>query len=211
MKNTTRSIGRDRRRSQAGFSLMEVLVSIGIMTVIMGSTMGALSQAMKANETAMLVTSMNNTLRTGMDLMIRDLLQVGSGMPVGHAVLIPSGTGSARINLPGPPGTAWTSVAGDPDLNAVNPGPGLGPILNGAATDTITTLAADSTFSRVQLTSRALDGSSIDVDPAVNIGAGPDRVVPGQLIMLERLSMQILLEVTAVDASAGSVSARPTR
>ena len=124
MRNTQRSIGRDRRRAQAGFSLIEVMVSVGIMTVIMASTMGALSQAMKANQTAQLVTAMNNSLRTGMDLMIRDMLQVGSGLPTGHYVLIPTG---GQINMPGPPGTAYKSVVGDTDLNAVNPGNGARP------------------------------------------------------------------------------------
>ena len=59
------------------------MISVGIMTAIMAATMSALSQAMKANETAVLVTGMNNSLRTGMDLMMRDLLQVGSGLPPG--------------------------------------------------------------------------------------------------------------------------------
>jgi prepilin-type N-terminal cleavage/methylation domain-containing protein len=206
MKNNQRSLGRNRRGTQAGFSLIEVVVSVGIMTVIMGSTIGALNQAMKANETALLVTSMNNSLRTGMDVMIRDMLQVGSGLPVGHAVLIPSGTGSARINIPGPPGTSITGVATDVDLNAVNPGPGLGPVLNGVATDIVTTLAADSTFSHVLLTARSLDGTTIDVDPATPIGSGPDKVMPGQLIMLEKGTMSILLEVTDVNAAARRIT-----
>jgi prepilin-type N-terminal cleavage/methylation domain-containing protein len=132
MKNTNRSIGRRRHGRAAGFSLIEVMVSVAIMTVIMGATMTALSQAMKANETAVLVTSMNSTLRTGMDLMIRDMLQVGSGLPPGHYVLIPSGSGT-RINMPGPPGTAFKSVLGDTDLNAVNPGTGLGLLVNQVA------------------------------------------------------------------------------
>src|SRR6185503_9176571 len=213
MKNIQRSIGRDLRRTQAGFSLVEVMVSVGIMTVIMGSTMVALSQAMKANETAQLVTVMNNSLRTGMDLMIRDMLQVGSGLPTGHFILIPSGDGG-QMNMPGPPGTLYKSVIGDTDLNAVNPGTKLGPLVNlvggGACstegpgcvkTDTITTLAADSTFNDIYMTARAANGTWIDVDPLVNIGTGPDRVIAGQLIMLQKISYAILVQVTSVDAS----------
>jgi type II secretory pathway pseudopilin PulG len=209
MINTHRSIGRVRSSTSAGFSLVEVMVSVGIMTLIMAATMSALAQTMKANETAVLVTAMNSSLRTGMDLMMRDLLQVGSGLPPGHFVLIPSGAGE-RINLPGPPGTAYMSVAGDVDLNAVNPGPGLGPLVNMVAattcttegstcvkTDMITTLAADSTFTHVALTARAANGTTITVDPAVNILSGPDRVVKGQLIMLEKGSYAVLVQVTA--------------
>ena len=91
------------------------------MTLIMAATMSALSQAMKANETAVLVTGMNNSLRTGMDLMIRDLLQVGSGLPPGHFILIPSGT-AAQINMPGPPGTTYHDRAGRHRLQRRQPG-----------------------------------------------------------------------------------------
>jgi type II secretory pathway pseudopilin PulG len=196
MKNFLRSIGRVRSGTAAGFSLVEVMISVGIMTVIMAATMTALSQAMRANETAILVTGMNSSLRTGIDLMMRDLLQVGSGLPVGHYILIPSGSGE-RINLPGPPGTAYKSMAGDVDINAVNPGSGLGPVVNGIATDMITTLAADSTFTDVQLTARAANGTTITVQPGVNILTGPDRVSKGELIMLKKGATAILVQVTA--------------
>ena len=212
MKNTFRSIGRRRSRGSAGFSLIEVLVSVAIMTLIMASTMSALSQAMKANETAPLVTGMNNSLRTGMDLIIRDLLQVGSGLPVGHAVQIPCCT--TQINLPGPPGPISKYALGEPDLDAVKVGTRLGPLVNQIAgtactvesatcvkTDIITTMAADSTFTDVRLTSRLANGTRITVDPAVNILGGADRILPGQLIMLEKGSYTVLLQVTQVDSS----------
>jgi type II secretory pathway pseudopilin PulG len=211
----------ERLAGTAGFSLIEMLISVGIMTAIMGATMMSLAQASKANETALLVTAMNNTLRTGMDLVIRDMLQVGSGMPPGHYTLMPSGSGS-RMNLPGPPGTAYKSVLGDLELNAVNPGTGLGPLVNQvaatactvagptcAATDMLTVLAADSTFTHVQLVSRLANGTTIRVDPAVNIGTGPDRVTAGQLIMLEKGSYAILVQVTDIDATTNTIFFTP--
>ena len=87
-------------RSDAGSSLVEVVISMGILTVIMGATMGGLSDIMKANQNVMMVSSTNNALRGGMDLMVRDLLQVGSGLPASHAVTIPSGAGSQRVRIP---------------------------------------------------------------------------------------------------------------
>jgi type II secretory pathway pseudopilin PulG len=198
MITSTRSSGGVRRSAAAGFSLVEVIFSMGIMLAIMGATMTALSQAMKLNETAVLVTGMNSNLRTAMDLMIRDLLQVGSGLPTGHFVLTPSGVVSTQINLPGPPGPTLHNLTTDTDFNAVNPAPGGGPVINGVATDTICTLAADSSFNAVALTAVALNPTSIDVDPAVNIATGPDRVLPGQLIMVKKGVYAILLQVTSV-------------
>ena len=219
MTNTHRSIGRVRRGTAAGFSLVEVMISVGIMTAIMAATMTALAQAMKANETAVLVTGMNNNLRTGMDLMIRDLLQVGSGLPPGHFILIPSGAGE-RINMPGPPGTAHLSTVGDAEINAVNPGADWSarqPVAGTACTvdgpgcvrtDTITTLAADSTFTDIALTARTrrTGRPSPCTRCRQHRSTGPDRVVPGQLIMLERGCVYGAVAGDGVDARSDMIT-----
>jgi hypothetical protein len=195
-----RQIAHVRQRGTAGFSIVELLMSTAITVVIVGSTMTAMTSALRDNKTAMLVTSMNSGLRTGMDLMVLDLLQVGQGLPTGRLILTPSGNNSVQINLPGPPATALKNAIGDTDISAVLPGPGLGPVVNGVATDIITTLQADSAFDEVKLTALAPDGSSMTVDPAVDISnGGPDDIQPGQLIMLTKASVSTLVEVTRVD------------
>ena len=199
MKRPQPISGGGRLREAAGFSLVELLVSSAIMVTILGSTMMTMTQALRVNETALLVTGMNSTLRGGMDLMIRDLLQVGSGLPPGHVILTPSGAGSLPLRIPGPPGTAFLSVSGDPDLSAIVPGPGLGPVINGVPTDIITVLAADNTFTDVALT--AVTSTSVDVSSAVNIASGPDRVLPGQLMMIEKGATTTLVQVTTVNTS----------
>ena len=223
MKTNFRSVV----RTQKGFTLLELLVSVAIMSVIMGGTMLAMAQAARANETALLVTSMNNSLRTGMDMIIRDLLQVGSGLPPGHAVQIPCCT--TRVNLPGPPGTTRQTALGDTEIYAVMQGTRLGPLVNQngttictvesvdcVRTDTMLTLAADSTFRDVPLKARDPNGTWIDVQTKgldniagnaddVNIATGPDRVVAGQLIMLEKGSYNLLLQVTDANPSTGRI------
>ena len=124
---------------------------MGVTVVIMGTVMQTMSSAIRANQQTLLMTGMNANLRTGMDLMTRDLLQTGQGLPSGGVILIPSGAGSTQIKLPGPPGTNYKSVVGDIDMSAVTPGPGLGPVINGVATDTITVLEADSAFDHKSL------------------------------------------------------------
>lgn len=188
----------------AGFTLVELLISMGITVAIMGATLAGLTIAVRSNETALLMVGMNNGLRTGMDLMGRDMLQVGSGLPTGHVILTPSGVGSSLIRLPGPPGTAFTNVAGDTDISAVLPGPGLGPVVNGVATDMITVLTADNNFTDVGLT--AVTSTYVDVDPAVNIAAGPDRVLPGQLILIDKGSVTTLVQVTSVNTGTQRVN-----
>jgi prepilin-type N-terminal cleavage/methylation domain-containing protein len=184
---------------QAGFTLVELLTSMAITTVIVGATMGALSNAIRATETATLVTSMNNGLRTTVDLMVRDLLQVGQGLPSGNIIAVPTGLGSTQVKLPGPPGTAYLMPVNATEIKAVIPGPGLGPMVGGRTTDMITTIAADSAFDHVKLTALAANGSSMTVDPAVPInGAGPGGRELGNLIMLTKGSSSTLVQVTRI-------------
>ena len=194
------------RNSAAGFSLVEMLVSMGVMVVITGAAMTAMSDAIKANQSALFVTGMNANLRTGMDLVTRDLLQTGQGLPNGGVILIPSGLGSTQIKLPGPPGTAYKSTLGDTDISAVTPGPGLGPVVNGVATDMITVLEADSAFDHRSLLALAADGSSMTVSKPQPDGTvcdisngGPDDILPGQLMLLTKGSAAALVQVTTVD------------
>lgn len=191
-----------RRRgvSSAGYSLVELLISTALLTVIMGATLGGLSNASKANEAVIHLTGMNSSVRAGMDLMVRDFLQVGSGLPPGHVILVPSGTGAQAIRIPGPPGTAFTLPVGDTDIGAIVPSPGLGHSVNGNNTDVVTILMADNTFLNVPLT--ATTATSVDVAAGPDLANGPDRVTAGQLMMVSKGSVTTLLQVTDVNLTS---------
>ena len=172
-----------RRRREQGFTLVELLVTMAITTVILGATMAAMTDAIKATESASQISDMNNGLRTAMDLMVRDLLQVGQGLPGGRAILVPNGGAAVAMQLPGPDGfelsVRWPvvlSAAGDGSRHHLRGhhrrgsgskprsgprgrrGPG-----HDDATDMITTLAVDSSFESVTLRAFAADGRSITV------------------------------------------------
>lgn len=202
---------------ERGFTLVELLVSLAITTVILGATMAAMSDAVKATDSATQITNLNNGLRTAMDLMIRDLMQAGQGLPAGRVVGLPNGNGSTPIQLPGPPGTNYqfdgaSFCPPDPNdsmpdtqceqLSAIIPGPGLGPELaeNGQRTDMMWIVAADSAFERVKLTKFAPTGLTVEIDPAVNItDGGPDDVRAGDLLMFTKGSVSVLVQVTGVN------------
>lgn len=198
MRTTLRT--RTSLASQAGYSLAELMIAMGIMTVVMGVTMGGIADVTKANDVVLQMVGMNNSLRAGMDLMVRDLLQVGSGLPTGHTVTIPHGAGAVTVRIPGPPGTAFTTAATDTTLPAVIPKAGMGPVINGTATDTLTVLMADNTFLNVPIT--AATSTSVTVPASVNVGTGPDRVTPGQLMMISKGSLTTLVQVTAVNVAS---------
>ena len=88
----------------------------------------------------------------------------------------------------------------------MTPGPGLGPVVNGVATDMITVLEADSAFDHRSLLALAADGSSMTVSKPQPDGTvcdisngGPDDILPGQLILLTKGSAAALVQVTTVD------------
>ena len=175
-------------RAQQGFTLVELLVAMAITTIILGTTMVAMSDAVKATDSAKQITDLNNGLRTAMDMMVRDALQIGQGLPTGRTIGLPYGNGSAPMQLPGPIDSNFqldgpSFCPADPNdatpddvceqITAVVPGPGRGPLLseNGQPTDMITMVEADSAFDQVALTAYGANGASITV-------ALPDLVPP---------------------------------
>jgi hypothetical protein len=116
------------------------------------------------------------------------------------------------VRLPGPPGSNFTIPTTTDVLEAVIPGPGRGPVINGQATDIITTFAADSSFENRALT--ALTDTTMTVAltrtnplPAIPNGANItdagvnsfDDIYIGDLIMLTKGALSALVEVTAVN------------
>jgi type II secretory pathway pseudopilin PulG len=195
---------RARTGHAAGFSILELLVATTLLTIVMGGTLTAVGYAKRINDSLLRLTEMNNALRAAMDMMVRDLLQVGSGLPPGHVIGTPSGAGAVAINLPGPVGSAFqTDPAVDAALPAVLPRPGAGPTINGVASDVLTVVMADNAFTDIPLT--AITSTTVRVaanniqGQPVNLALGPDRVDEGQLMMIEKGSNSTLLQVTAVD------------
>jgi type II secretory pathway pseudopilin PulG len=193
---------RNRASVEKGYSLIELLIAMGITTVVMGVTLGGLNDAIRANNTVVQITDMNKGLRGALDVMVRDLLQAGAGLPKGHVVLVPSG--GLLVRIPGPPGTTRTLTAADLSLPAVIPGAELGPTINNVKTDVLTILAADNNFTDIGVT--AINATSATVVPTVNIGTGVDRVIPGQLMMILKGSATTLVQVTSVNAGTRQIS-----
>jgi Tfp pilus assembly protein PilW len=193
----------------SGFSLIEVIVAMGIMLLVMGGTLAALNSAFRSTETARGVTGMNNNLRVGIDLLVRDLIQVGQGLPTGRTIQVPNGTGAQQINRPAPAGSACSTwPAGTLTLPAVTVGPGCGLQVNGVATDTITTLAVDSALEGLPIQAFDVGAHTATVSTAAQFtggrdisAGGPDDVRVGDLMMFTKGTASALVYVTAVDGA----------
>lgn len=199
-------------RGQSGFTLLELLVSMGIMLIVLGATTQIMMSSMQAQVMTKQMLDMNGHLRAAIDLIQRDLLQVGQGLPVGRRIGIPN-TGADPIARPGPaasgacPGV--TNFPDDPTLPAISVGPGLGAILTagGGCSDVITTLSADNMFGPVNVASIAADGRSLVIhsgfDNEIDIADDPDirgdNLRAGDLLMITKGNASVLMQVSAVN------------
>jgi prepilin-type N-terminal cleavage/methylation domain-containing protein len=198
-----------RRAGNAGFSLVELLVAMTLVLIIMGGALTALTNAYRSSDNAKIVTGVNNNLRTGVDLVVRDFIQVGQGLPTGRTVQVPSFTGALQVQRPHPQGstcTAWP--AGTSAVPAVTPGPACGPTIEGVATDMVTTLAVDSVLDTVPVQSfntaahTATVSTPAQATTGKDISAGTsDDIRVGDLLMFTKGSLSAMVYVTAVDGS----------
>lgn len=185
---------RPRSLSSAGFTLVELLVALALTLLIVGAALTAFLNAKKANDVAVQLLGMNEGLRAATDLMVRDLLQAGQGLPPGKVIDKPSGAGASAIHRPGPPGLSF--APGDVVFTAVTTGAGEGPAYRdpqggtGPATDVFTIMQADTQFEGV-LCKIAPNARVITVSPKAVAGgadiSGPgveDPLVAGDLLML---------------------------
>jgi len=196
-----------RTAGDAGFTMIELLIAMGIVLAIMGGALTLISDGYRMAEGASGVIGLNNNLRIGVDLLVRDLIQVGQGMPPGRTVQVPNGDDALRIQWPHPQGSPCTEwPAGTTAISAVTPGPGCGPVVNGTATGLVTTLAVDSTLEAVPVWSFGQAAHTATVSLPAQAAAGIDistgrsgDVRVGDLMMFTKGSGSALVYVTAVD------------
>jgi prepilin-type N-terminal cleavage/methylation domain-containing protein len=205
----------DRRRTEhtgsgdAGFSLVELTVAMAIVLIIMGGALTGLTNAYRSNEGAKAITGVNNNLRIGVDVMVRDLIQVGQGLPTGRAVQVPSFTGALLVQRPHPQGSACTTFPAGPAIFAVTPGPACGPTIEGITTDIVTTIAVDSVLDGVPVQSFNTGSHTATVSTLAqapgtgkDISAGnADDIRVGDLLMFTKGSLSAMVYVTAVDGN----------
>jgi len=157
-----------RRSGAPGFTLVELLIAMGISLVLMSGAYTLFLQSRKVIESAVKTVDMNQNLRAGADLIIRDLKVAAAGIPIG-GVPLPSGTGCRAVTRPGPASPAATfsnCTAGSMGvLPAISPGQGMGPTqYNGQHSDEITMINVDQTFA-VNNVPVALAPTSMTADP----------------------------------------------
>jgi prepilin-type N-terminal cleavage/methylation domain-containing protein len=131
------------RRSESGFSLLELLVATAIGLVVIGTAMKTFQDALSMSNVASNLADASQNLRSGTNLLVHDLTEAGRGIPTG-GIPIPNGAGAGPLNRPSPAGLAYTfdNLAAT-TLTAVVTGQGKGPTIDNRPTDMITMLTVD--------------------------------------------------------------------
>lgn len=200
------------RTGEEGFTLVELLIGSVITMVVMGVAFSTFKDALALNDSAVQLSDASQNLRTGANLLVRDLLQAGRNLPTG-GIAIPSGAGVQALQRPGPTGTSYTfDNTSQTTLQAITSGNALGPVVAGKATDMVTIIMDDpllapltlepSTFSGA-VPKLAADGSTFNVSSqtAWLNGNATDAIAPikpGDLIYFLSSKGSAIQTVTAV-------------
>jgi Tfp pilus assembly protein PilW len=161
-----------RHHSEAGFTLIELMIAAMLTVVVMGVAFSTFQNAAELNRTVIELTDQGQNLRAGTNLLIRDLLQAGRGLPTG-GIAIPSGANSDDIFRPGPEGEVYTFDNNtQTNIMAITTGGGAGPLMSNEATDMISILMEDPFLDSIDVVegdpdddapTLAEDGASMDV------------------------------------------------
>jgi len=214
-------------KEKSGFTLVEIMVAMAVTMIALAAAVMILRDSTRANSNVTQTADMSDNLRAGLNLIVQDLIQTGTGIPTG-GISIPNTVNAAGCNIGNPvnrPPTVLNLTFQGPNaanagcnviLPAIEPGNNLGPTVTspdgtkGPRTDIITILYADNTLA---LNQKAINGATcpggnisatgltIKFDPAcVTLGAAGIPVNPGDLLMIYNgnNSNGILQTVTAV-------------
>ena len=171
-------ITRNSQKDQAGFSIAELVVAMGVMAVFVGAIFALMRDSLKVGTTTYELTDAQQSLRNAQEYVNRDLINVGDGLNSITKILVPKTfvTGYLALNAfdnPGTPGyvnlallnsdnnvTAGTVVKNTTPSVTVRSSPVL--------TDRISMLELDNTFTPIALAASdiSVGGSQINVSSA---------------------------------------------
>jgi len=216
-------------KKQAGFTMVEFMVAMGITLVVFAAAVGAIMSTMRSNQNVSLTADLNDNLRASLNLVRQDVVLAGEGIPAG-GISIPSGAG-ITVNRPGPVALKFQQTV----LPALSLGTALGPTVPiltragvapgaGAPSDIITLIYQDNTWDNnpadnkpTALDSAPITRAAVGATPACNgsITAAGDAVTfdancvdmskarvpvqPGDLFMFSNINGTALQTATAVN------------
>jgi len=172
-----------KQRAVTGFTLIELMVAMGVVMVLLYAAVMAFRDASQTNQIVTMNADMADNLRNGLNLIQTDLQQAGSGIPTGgiplpftsnNSTSSPCGTTPALVR-PVLDSTT-TFPACNSTLPAVEPGNALGPFIT--APDATTGLPSNPSSFTDEITIVYADNLGMDAKP-INAPATTNPSNPG--------------------------------
>jgi type II secretory pathway pseudopilin PulG len=200
-------------RKAAGFTLIELMISMGVSMVLLGAAVAAFRSAQQTNQMVTQGSDLSENLRAGMNMMQLDIQQAGTGIPTGGIPIpftSPCGT-TLPINRPMLGGKTTFPYPGaltcESTIPAVEPGNELGPAITApdatsgtpsnpnSITDEITVLYSDNTV--------GLDAKPVNQPPTAN---PPNAGCPNGTLQYTGTTLTVTFDVNCVNLSNTSNS-----
>jgi type IV pilus assembly protein PilW len=161
-------------RNEAGFSLVELIVSMTVFLIVTGAVWGVMNVAQKSRSVVNQKVDLGKSSRVGMNLLGRDTYNAGYAYPLGNTVILPDNRISALLLIPNDfdstRDTVPPIIAGNgTTLNTYNPDPNIW-------TDQVTFLFKDPTFNLVGSPGRQVS-QPLNINAATTVN-GIDEIVP---------------------------------
>jgi len=156
-------------RSNRGFTIFELVVAMGLATVILGGALALTSQAIGISDMVSQRSDMQQNARVAINMIALDASLAGTGFPA-TGIQLPGGTGSQDSHFACDEATGCHLTPNDvytaERLYATLPGDSSGPSINGVDTDVITLVYDDPTsnFDQFVFTDMNANGKQITFD-----------------------------------------------
>lgn len=197
-----------------GFTLIEMMIAMSVTLVILYAAILAFRDAQQTNQVISQSADMTENLRSGLNMIVQDVQQAGTGIPTG-GIPIPFTTNNgnppcgstAAINRPSLGGGATFNQCNSV-INAVEPGNQLGPPITApdaatgtvqnpnSITDEITVLYADNT-------------SGLDAKPINQPALAPNPGCPNGQLQLNGNQLTVTFDPTCVNLSNAGITIQP--
>jgi prepilin-type N-terminal cleavage/methylation domain-containing protein len=162
-------------RTQAGFSLVELLIAVAVMLIVMAAVFASLRGSFQVSVTSYELTDAQQSLRAAHEYINRDLITAGDGLNGINNIRVPVQfmraylTQSPVLDASDPNYMDLSLIVSDDNVAGGTPVLGSNPattVLGG--TDRITMLETDRTFAAISLPAGAINanGSEISISPA---------------------------------------------
>jgi prepilin-type N-terminal cleavage/methylation domain-containing protein len=201
------------KRTKAGFTLVELMVSMAVTMVLLYAAVVAFRDAQQANQVVTQSSDMTDNLRAALNLIIQDVQQAGTGIPTG-GIPIPftsNGSSSAPCGTTSPMnrpilGGAGTFPKCNSVLNAVEPGSMMGPPITAPDASSGTVQNPNSITDEISVV-YADNTAGLDVKPInqPKTTTPPNPGCPAGSLSLTGTLLQITFDATCVDLSQARV------